>query len=401
MEEYIKLPMTLGLEISKILTSKYNIEPRKNKYGMISLEFSMSELNNIEEYKVINPSRNSLDGIEYLRNLKSLTIETLTDKSFKESRNIASISSTDALRIEMLPNLKELKIINQNGIKKLDLSRLPNLEQVIITDNANLESLKVHNLAKLNIFHCFNNKQLLSIPNLNELIKGNSLDSLLLDFILFSDSINYEKDTYDMDMTSLEKINDIKECIFIGDNYITILDALRFHQQAISLLDELFKNDIDDIGYIVRVDDYLAKNIVYDNNATLIDTFNSSRSNSEGFCRCMQYLLKLNNIKSHLVYCLMQDDYLSSKHKIIDDTVLNIDSYYNLYCDPCGNSIEYQCGNKEQLPYTLINKDEIFRFHTLSLVERNTENNHLLVPRNIIDKYLNINCKNRGEKNGR
>lgn len=136
--ELIKLPMGLGLEIVKILKDK-GYEPRKNKLGLISLEFTQEELNQITELEFVNPIANCLEGIEYLSNLRTLKISTKGDTAYRIDN--ASINDKDIKRISKVTSLKSLTIDNQSEISWVYLDKLLDLEELNITRNSQIDEI--------------------------------------------------------------------------------------------------------------------------------------------------------------------------------------------------------------------------------------------------------------------
>lgn len=417
---YIKLPMSFGLEISKVL-SKYGIEPHRDKFDMLSLEYKMSELDKIDELVITNPARNILSGLEYLRNLKKLTIITYIDSQYRQNRSIASISNEDVKNIEKMLSLEKLEIINQNGIYNLNLSNLSNLKELNINENANLTNIegldKLFNLESIEIYE---NKNLFNIPNLNKTLKNNKLTNIKLGLLYFGDAVAYDKDTLNIDMECLSKMIELNDnCVFVEvpcdlkEVRINPNDALKFHQKCLTLLDERFSKNTDTLGYIIGIDEYLTRNVTYDYEALSHKYTHMSEahevgplygSNSsynaimyksatcEGYTRAMIYLLKQLNISSHLVYCIKDKDSIpNSNYALPDDgfhSVVSINDYYNLYCDPAWDASKYNSGDNNYLPFLLLNKEEISRTHTLMYDEKSTGNETLVVPRKIITTYL-------------
>lgn len=423
---YIKLPMLFGLEISKILSNRYDIESRKNNFGMLSLEFTSNELSYIEELTFTNPARNSLDGIEYLPNLKKLTINTLINKGYRQNRAIASISSADIANISKIPSLEELEIINQNGIHHIDVGNLSNLKSLKISENANLDEISgLNSLTKLTDIEIYENKNLLKIDGLNEVIKTNKLNKLILGLIYFRDSVNYNHDTCNMDIDSLNVMGNIKDMSFIEipsdlkPIMISPNEALKFHQKCISILDNRFSSK-EELSYIVGIEEYLTRNVTYDYEALKHDNTHLSEANivgpingsngaynaimyntctCEGYPRAMIYLLKQVNINAHMIHCNKEKhiNMIDNPYDVLPDdgfhSVLSIDDFYNLYCDPCWDASKYNSGDTNYLPFTLLSKDEISRTHTLMFEERSTGNESLNVPRYVIEAYLKSNQK--------
>lgn len=417
MEDRVKLPMTLGLIIAKKLSS--DIKPLKGKKGQIYLEFDKSDLDTIEELVIKNPSRNILSGIEHLTSLKKLVIMTYMDTQYRQNRNIASISSCDINLIESLTSLEELEIINQNGIHIMDLSQLSNLKKLKIVENENLDSLLgieyIPNLEELVVYE---NKNLFEIEGLNSIIKQSKLTKLILSLLYFKDVVNCSDNIIDMEV--LSKLYTIDECYFVevpSDLRMIKIspdEALKFHQRCLTLIDSKLPKDSDILGYIISVEEYLTQNVLYDYEAlqhdfTHIDekklvgplygsnsAYNAlmfKTATGEGYTRAMVYLLKQLGINAHIVNCNKETDIDYSLHNSFPDdgfhSIVSINDYYNLYCDPLWDAFRFQSGNSyDYLSFTLLNKKEISKTHHLMYDDKCMGSEELSIPRKIIKQYL-------------
>ena len=119
----------------------------------------------------------------------------------------------------------------------------------------------------------------------------------------------------------------------------------------------------------------------------------------EGYTRAMQYLLKLKNIKTRNVYCFATQEDLGLASSQIDEyftpvlpkegshSIICIDDYNSLYCDPCWDACTYQKGFKS-LPYTLLNKNEMSKDHALAFSEAIVNNSHISIARSTIASEL-------------
>lgn len=111
--ELIKLPLALGLKINGILKEKIGFVPRKNKIGMMTFEFTREELELIEKLNFENPVRGEIAEIELLPNLRTLVIKSVGNTTYKQDKNIASISDKDSSCIYKCKNLENLSVENQ------------------------------------------------------------------------------------------------------------------------------------------------------------------------------------------------------------------------------------------------------------------------------------------------
>ena len=126
----IVLPIYLGLKINEILKTKIQFTPRKNKLGLLSCEFTEEELSLIDRLSFENPVRDSLNGIELLPNLKSLTIKSDGMSYYSQDKYIASISDRDITPIFRCVNLENLEIENQAKISYIDVSKMSHLHSL-------------------------------------------------------------------------------------------------------------------------------------------------------------------------------------------------------------------------------------------------------------------------------
>lgn len=136
--ELIKMPMSLGIKINEILQDKIEFSPRKNKIGLLSCEFTREELELIDKLSFENPVSEELKGVELLPNLKSLTIKSIGNTSYKQDKNIASISDKDVSCIAKCKNLEYLDIENQAKISYIDISKMEKLHFLSLNRNARI-----------------------------------------------------------------------------------------------------------------------------------------------------------------------------------------------------------------------------------------------------------------------
>ena len=85
--DLIKLPLALGVEVVQKLRAK-GIEPRENKLGILSLEFTQEELDEITELTIENPTPDCLSGLEHFRNLKSIGQHDVTNIDLKDGAKL-------------------------------------------------------------------------------------------------------------------------------------------------------------------------------------------------------------------------------------------------------------------------------------------------------------------------
>lgn len=429
--ELIKLPFSLGLEINKILAEKKQFVPRKNKLGLLSFEYTSEELELIDKLSFENPVRDSLEGIELLPNLKSLRIKSVGNSSYRQDKNIASISDKDGSRISKCKNLEFLEIENQAKLSFVDVSKMKKLHSISLKRNAGLDEVfGLDVLKELWQLDCVGNENLTRIAGLNDIIMNNEdLTDLNLDVLLYPDAVGYDIKTGNINENTLKKFGEMtvswQEILSSGKNIkINNFQMMSMHEKACKALEEYVPKYCENRTTVMGIEQYLAENVKYDYEALknghshsyssknddlpsitsgpiggangAYNAFTYNTCVCEGYTRAMQYLLRLKGIKSHNVHCISGEDKLhmaSDKgndmykvYNLPDDgyhSIISIDDVDYLYDDPCWNAGRYQKGDKS-MPWTLLTKEEISRDHTLSFGEKNIDNNTLKVPRNEI-----------------
>lgn len=390
--ELIKLSNIVGIKVMEILKSK-GYEPRTNKLGLLSLEFTREELDQITELHINNPQPNCLSGLEYCHNLIKLTINSSYDP-YKDQN--PSITDKDIKTISKITSLTELNINNQSKITWINLNNLTNLRTLRITKNNHLEEIsgldKLKKIVELNIY---GNKELYEIDYLKELIASNSLDSLELDVLNFPEVVDLK--------TNLSKILNCRfiEVVHPKGELSYNYDVIKlFHNKCLTIIDNISSIAKNKKQIIILLEKYLAENIFYDyeaianknrahiengtkrglNNGTQ-SAYNAIMYNScvcEGYTRAMQYLLKILKIKTKNVYCIGGKDRIKINKNYHNQIELPDDGYHSIirvelnnqiyYCDPCWDSCSYHRGDTS-LPYCLKSKKDISNDHTLSFEE--------------------------------
>lgn len=428
-EERVKLPIYLGLEISKILKEKHGIEPHKDAQGMLDCTFTKEELALITRLRFENPTRGILNGISNLPNLKSLEVVSKQITAYTHPKDITSIGEEDIIEISKCKDLENLTIVNQANIDFIDVSDLTNLSFLTLSDNTNLEQISgLENLQGLAYFECYGNKKLHKVENLDTFISQMPEMSVLkLDVLLFPDAIGYKhlsnsynkealsriEDELSLDCSWLEGLNGRKGTGGNKNIKINTSQMIRMHKKACEILDDNIPKGAGPVDTIIAIEEYLSRNVKYNydenrkpahdvsenhivkgpitgaNGAYMAITEN--RAVCQGYTRAMQYLLKLEGIASHDVECIgigdkvgMADNVNVSEYDsfiIPTDryhSIICIDDYFGLYDDPCWNAARYQRGDKS-MPWILKTHSEILKDHTLSFEERGISNNHLKV----------------------
>lgn len=316
-------------------------------------ELTQAEIDSIEEIMTANLKPGDLQGIELLKNLKSLKLQWIGEKELlidyynpNEDR-VSRLSDADVKIISSLTNLRKLTISGQVGIKELDVSNLVNLHQLTVTENPYLESITgLQNLEKLKKLEIFSNSRLFSINELNSVIVKNPLESLNLDALYYMDAIRYNMETGKADGKAYRKIQMLgskagwKENVGSGMTHtMTSANMHKVHMKAVQILRDYVSSkqtgdELQDmLRSIIGVESYLATNVRtdpkgdetkfhYDENGNKMgqmygpnSMFNTLMYNSAicgGYTHAMQYLLKLKGIKSRNVYCLIDNKFKTS-----------------------------------------------------------------------------------------
>lgn len=440
MDELIKLPMYLGLEVKDKLLEK-GIEPRKNNMGSLSLEFTTEELLLVTSLE-LQGSRRILDGIELLPNLNRLVIETDQVPYYVAEKDRQSITDEDIEKIGKLKQLEFLGIRNQSDISYVDLTRLSNLKFLDISNNVNLRDIDgLSALQNLSLLSIYGNDQICELPELHQFIMQNdNIVDIYLDLMLFPDAVGYDFKTNTLDEEAYEKIVFAEGQFYEKFSKITpdvmllkqgkgaksdiittyARQARMFHDRCSQITRNIATNTNGIDEMVIGVEKYLAENITYDQES--LNHKNSRVDNGimrgaksgangayngimfgscvcEGYTRSMQYLLKLANIKTRNISCIAGEDTLglsdtSEKNERFSyvlpkqgyHSIICIEDYFCFYCDPCWDASRYQ--KTGTLPYCLLNKEEISQSHTLSFLETSVSNEHLTFSRDKVDRTI-------------
>ena len=420
----IKLPTSLGLQISKLLREKHNIQPRKDRMGLLDFSFTEQELSLITSLEIKNPVPGLLEGLHFLPNLQSLSVETSGITAHMKPTDILSITDKDMTEISKCTSLRTLSIVNQAKATGLNVSQLENLKKLVVTHNEHLDDISgLDNLKKLGLLKCFGNNRLYQIENLDQaLIQNTELCELSLDVLLFPNAIGYKQHTGQYNMDALAQIQELstdgtvywEESLVNNSIKIKTNQMIQLHNKACEILADNIAPSEDTRTIIIGIEQYLARNVRYDydgmkngHTGEFIShglriqegpkggtngAFNALVRNTcvcEGYTRGMQYLLKLKGINSYNVDCYAGKDttHMASPSHENQYTrytlptsgyhsIICIEDYYNLYADPCWNACRYQRGDTS-MPWLLKTKAEISQDHTLSFDERPIANNNL------------------------
>ena len=418
----IKLPTSLGSAVCKYLMNEKRITPQINEYGLIDYRFLPEELEMVERIELSNIKKDALEKINYLKNLETLIISNedsnhgdFDDMEAHESEEY-SIEDRDFMDIAKCENIKHLTIIAQNRLKRIDLNYFKNLQSLELRCNKNLEEILAgRDIDNLETFICCDNEKLKNTEEIGRIVERNfKLSRLRIDVMNFPDVIEYDYHSgeYNKEIVDrLKKISTVQfeEC-FEADRIIRLKleEMIKMHNKACEILHLYVQDTANKKDVIVGIDNYLAKNVVYDEKAAThvhIDrnendceenekafrfvkapshgasgAYNAIVYNQcicEGYTRAMQYLLKLKGIKSHDVYCrpkVVEKNFFNTEeenaqvgqYKIMFEdkyhSILCVDDYYSLYVDACLDARFYRKGDKN-FPFLLKTKEQIEETH--------------------------------------
>lgn len=448
-EERIKLPLYLALAAAKELKDKHGIEHFEGGFNSL---FTHNELSKIKRLTIEGASPRDCLYLSLFTSLEDLSIVG-SNKDLSYEYEPLSINDDDLLAIEKCSKLKRLQIIGQSKISFLDVSRLRQLEELDVRNCPNLEQINgIRELENLSFLTCYGNASLFQIGGLDKAIEKGKMSKLELDVLLFPSAIGYNSKDYSFNQQAVEELSAIAPTwtqAFSGDidekMSINQASMIAMHDRACQILHECVKPYSSEMDRVLAVESYLARNVVYDKDSletkhtsykestigTMVlksrmgpeyganSTYNcimNGKCVCEGYTRGEQYLLALCGIKSREITCLGTQDTIgmSDSKKEFGRTEFGRDKRkfsafhsilcvegenFTLYSDPCWNAAFFQAQNKENrtdispkyLPFSLKTKEEISKTHTLSFMERNIANNHLVMRRNVVEESLEAN----------
>ena len=422
----IKMPVALGLAISKALKEERGIQTTVNEYGLLEFAFLPEDLELVQKIEIGHITKDSLEKIEHLKNLETLIISNeddsevdLNSENKTESEHESdeySIEDRDFMDIAQCKNLKKLVVIAQNKLKNVDLNYFEKLEHVEFRCNKRLSKIEAGRSVKnLKTFICCDNEELENTEEIGRIIERNqNLSRIEIDVMNFPDAIKFDYHSGEYNHEIVQRLRNIPNIIFEecfeAERSITLsLDEMvKMHNKACEILHLYVQDTANKKDLIVGVENYLAKNVEYDEKAGqhvhvekygdecesvekeyrfvkapmhgASGAYNALVFNQcicEGYTRAMQYLLKLKGVKSHDVYCLprkIEKNFFNTAEEnsrigeakiAFDDeyhSILCIDDFNSLYADPCLDAKFYRKGDKT-LPFVLKTKEEMEETH--------------------------------------
>ena len=130
-------------------------------------QFRKEELEQIEDFKIINMNVGKIDELEKLPNLRNLEISSANIRTMWKSKIVTPESRynyesklsgiKDFSVIEKLEKLEFLQIDNEENLRKINTENLKNLVSLNLRDNPNLKEVKGldfnEELSELNLEH--------------------------------------------------------------------------------------------------------------------------------------------------------------------------------------------------------------------------------------------------------
>ena len=369
--------ISLSLNVGEII--RKSIIDNEKRLGILPLE----ELKNVynkqntffeKELSLVSTltvNREVLEIINLFPNVLDLTIDSSEQFTTKEINFI----------IQSFPNLKKLTIKNQDNLQVLNLSNLYQLEELNITSNdklfkmTNLEELS--NLEKLTFY----NNNLFSSISINKLvnyIKENKDKSFNIDVLYF-------KDVFPDLPSNIVWSEFLKEKTLVEHLTYNNEEMLKVYKKALSIINKYLESGDTDEEKFAILYEWLTKNVTYDfaslkntNNKKLasngtVGAFLDNKAVCQGYTKAMQFFLKILNIPSLDISCVMDDDARKRKSYSLDGRMmpsyadhsiikvrLSNNTFYN---DISSDSIRAMFGFGKK--YVLMSKDEIEKTHKL------------------------------------
>lgn len=377
---------------------------RNHKYSDMEYQkFKLSELRCIKKLVIAKGTKN-IDGIQYLTNLKDLTIKSSNAKEtssfIKDDAEynylMNQIHIDDYSFIEDLQNLQYLTISNSGRMTSIDVSKLQNLTVLELSNNSNLTQVKgldkCHNLIELKL----DRNNIKNSFDIESLIKNHNLNNIKLDFNLFP-ILNTQNPNLGAFLSEQQKngisTRWVENFSNLGLIEITTNKMIDIHNSATTILDSVIEEYSGEMEMIAAIYLYINQNIKYDydglnnregtatNNTLAVysetkeqrsmkinssyNAFMEHKCVCEGYTNMMRYLLTCCRIDSRTVGCRPKKDtnanyvYDNSNHSIIRIKIAN--EWY--YFDPTWDA------SKSTLRFFFKTKEEIEESHVLSVSE--------------------------------
>lgn len=323
--------------------------------------FTEEELNSVEDLTVT--SSDSLNGIEELRNLRSLSIFGKAQVDSEVENHYEDISK--------LKLLEELSIFDVPNIDELDLTGLDSLKKLIVVNNYNLCSISglCDLKSLLEIVICGNN-----IRRLDDAISyiDNTADARrnIIDVLLFSETFPRDsKERRYLANRVYSNHSNIKFGEMLEFNrecyVLEFSDMLNMNAKSKAIISRLKMQDDDNLTKARKIHDYIVKNVSYDYNGIDIrnliynsgedlsqykneyfrrralvinSSFSAIMNNNsvcDGYVNAMRLLLNIEGIESRKVLCSAKSQCSTEPDHVIIKFRTSPNSEW-LYADPEG-----------------------------------------------------------------
>lgn len=340
-----------------------------DKSDFSNCEFSEIELNTIHSLRL---SKRDLPYLDYFPNLEEIVLDLFP-----------SVNNDDILFIgQKFPNLKSLKIKEQNGLFVLNLSLFKELDSLCVIHNDNL--LDIIGLDKVTKFTFYDNKDYSNIKQLVDYLLINKNSMVVLDISYYVDVVNTLFELRE-DVELLTKFTWIES---IGlrkyNNYeYTHVEIESLLKHIAFIASKYVYSDDSDIMKFCVLYNWILKNMKFVNeddpegeNLNLISDVNKVFSYGRGgrlsLAKAFQMLLSFVGIKSSVVYSMGATDVIGmyNGEKVCsllgesDYAVLRVtldDKYY--YCDIAWDTLINFHGFFDKLRFFLFSKEELKNRH--------------------------------------
>lgn len=328
--------------------------------------FTEDEINSINKINLINAQ--SIAEIDKLSNLEILNIG-YDDYDYTDDFVNNSI---DFELISKISNLKQLIILNNITLKKIDVSKLTKLENLKIIYNPLLTEISgLDQLSNLqNVIIIGNNVK--QIDAFTEFINNNkNLNSVLLDISLYPSLSEY----FNTNETLKDYISFVEKISF-GEIYTTNhLEIKEIHAKACNIIASIINDNMDLYTKITNIYKYVITNLIYDyegldyrndyyinhqynafeNSETMnkfrrmntsIEAFKNGCVVCEGYVNMMIYLLNLIGVKAksikvknkgtnshydHVAMCYEYNDEIYYADPQKEEDFINLKRLFNSY----------------------------------------------------------------------
>lgn len=258
----------------------------------------------LESITSLNLSANDIQYLNYFKNVVELELSTFP-----------SIKKEDIFIIaNKLPNLKSLKIKEQNAIFDLDVGCLTNLEELCLIHNDNLISIK--GIDKLKRFTFYDNKDYRNIEQIVDLLVDNMESNVTLDIVYYVDALR-ELYKLNKDISLLYKFN------WVESSGLRKFNIYEYSKEEIKSLVTMVSDIVSKYTYVtdgevekfgvlyrwmithvkfVNEDDPKGENLSLISN--IYKVFNFGMGGRLSYAKAFQFLLSFAGVKSTVVYSL-------------------------------------------------------------------------------------------------